>query len=220
MKLTDISDEEIDEHLSVFRYGNFILSNAVRPAYNLSNVPTEGFTLHSYRLADTNEVLPALIASVSREKIVTAFHGLLNDTIDPTGEVHAMLDGTHYVESREDEPEQFIRHPIDRVVLQSYLKQERFENLLLNDGCSGISVVNVSDGSPLEVQLDEHKLFYLAGDMERMESCIRVFQSLGICYRHRMQSIIHSEHLHQSNASHREAFEDLVLELDAEKIQN
>ena len=35
----DLSEEQLDAHMSVARYGDFTLTDAVRPSYNLSIVP-------------------------------------------------------------------------------------------------------------------------------------------------------------------------------------
>ena len=51
------------------------------------------------------------------------------------------------------------REHIDLPVLKSILYD--FEELLLNDGCTGIAVLNPH--MPLEVQFDEHKLLIAYG---------------------------------------------------------
>ena len=51
------------------------------------------------------------------------------------------------------------REHIDLPVLKSMLCD--FEDLLLNDGCTGIAVLNPH--VPLEVQFDEHKLLIVYG---------------------------------------------------------
>ena len=51
------------------------------------------------------------------------------------------------------------REHIDMPVLKSTLYD--FEDLLVNDGCTGIAVLN--PGLPQEVQFDEHKLLIVYG---------------------------------------------------------
>ena len=38
-----LSEEELEAHLGVARYGSFMLSEAVRPSYDLQVVPTQGY---------------------------------------------------------------------------------------------------------------------------------------------------------------------------------
>ena len=38
-----LSEEELEAHLGVARYGNFLLTDAVRPSYDLQVVPSQGY---------------------------------------------------------------------------------------------------------------------------------------------------------------------------------
>ena len=59
-----------------------------------------------------------------------------------------------------NDQEDLYREHIDVPVLKSILLD--FEDLLLNDGCTGIAVINPAKRQ--EVQLDEHKLLIVYGD--------------------------------------------------------
>ena len=38
-----LSEEELEAHLGVARYGSFLLTDAIRPSYDLQVVPSEGY---------------------------------------------------------------------------------------------------------------------------------------------------------------------------------
>ena len=44
-----LSESELEAHLAVARYGDFELTDAVRPSYNLEVVPSAGFRHDVYR---------------------------------------------------------------------------------------------------------------------------------------------------------------------------
>ncbi len=54
-----LSEEELEAHLGVSSYGNFALTDAVRPSYDLQVVPTEGYRHDSYHDEQTNTEVPA-----------------------------------------------------------------------------------------------------------------------------------------------------------------
>ena len=44
----DLSQDQLDAHLSVGRYGNFALTDAVRPSFGLEVIPREGYRRDVY----------------------------------------------------------------------------------------------------------------------------------------------------------------------------
>ena len=60
-----LSDEELEAHLGVARYGDFELSDAVRPSYNLEIVPSAGYRHDTYRDEENRANVPVLMAAVS-----------------------------------------------------------------------------------------------------------------------------------------------------------
>ena len=44
-----LSEEELETHLGVARYGNFLLTDAIRPSYDLQVVPRQGYRHDAYR---------------------------------------------------------------------------------------------------------------------------------------------------------------------------
>src|SRR5205085_9602030 len=107
-----------------------------------------GYRVEKYR-GRPGLAIPALAAAVSRDRLFDVFLELLA----PLGEVvDVVLETSHA--STADRHRDLRRTHIDRPVLESYMCE--FEDLMLNDGCTGVAVV--ASGRPMEVQFDEHKL--------------------------------------------------------------
>lgn len=186
------------DHLAVDRYGDFLLTDAVRPAPHLPVVPREGYRLGVYRDPRTRASVPVLAAAVSRERLFDVFLALL-DPLGPAVDVvletsHDRADGRHV---------DLVREGIDRPVLESYLCE--FEELLLHDGCTGVAVMTTGGGK--EVQFDEHKLLVVyAADLEPFEA---VFLQAGIARDDGLKLITEGEHLHSTEESYAEQFDQL-----------
>ena len=59
----ELSKEELEVHLGVRRYGEFTLTDAVRPSYDLKVVPRQGYRHDAYHDKETNTDLPVIMAS-------------------------------------------------------------------------------------------------------------------------------------------------------------
>ena len=85
-----------------------------------------------------------------------------------------------------------------------------FEELLLNDGCTGVAVLARS--GPMEVQFDEHKLLVVyARDLDALRgaSCASsASRATTLC-----KLITEGEHLHSTDPQHFEQFEQLCFRL-------
>jgi hypothetical protein len=185
-------------HLRVDRYGDFLLTDAIRPALGLPVVPRQGFRLDVYRDASAGLRIPVLAASVSRDELFNAFLELLSP-LGPT--VDVVLETSHHTggSSHRD----LFREHIDLPVLMSHFCE--FEDLLLNDGCTGTAVIATTE--PMEVQFDEHKLLVVyARDLEPFE---RILRQLGIPRDDKLKLITEGEHLHSTDPRHMEQFEQL-----------
>jgi len=197
-----LNDDELEAHLGVDRYGEFVLTDAIRPSYDLQVIPTQGYRHDVYHDDESQTSVPVLMASASNEHLFEIFMEL----IDPLGEcVDVVLETSH---SREAEGHtDLYREHIDMPVLKSTLWD--FEELLLNDGCSGIAVLN--PGVPMEVQFDEHKLLICyAHDLTPFEE---IFRERGIPCNDQLQFITEAEHVHSSSDIYREHFEQLKMRL-------
>src|SRR5580658_3507647 len=157
-----LSEEELEAHLGVARYGNFKLTEAIRPSYDLQVVPAQGFRHDAYRDEQSRTNVPVLMAAVSAERLFETFMDLL----DPLGGVvDVVLETSHSGEEKGHTD--LYREHIDAPVLKSILWE--YEDLLVNDGCTGIAVLN--PGLPQEIQFDEHKLLIVYGDqLQEFES--------------------------------------------------
>jgi hypothetical protein len=197
-----VSDEELEAHLHVSRYGDFELSDAVRPSYNLEVVPSAGFRHDVYRDEENRTNVPVLMAAVGRDRMMESFMALIEGLGDV---VDVVLETSHTNNSHGHTD--LYREYIEMPILQSTLWD--FEDLLVNDGCTGIAVLNPS--VPQEVQLDEHKLLIVYGkDLSAYE---RVLLDSRVPCREDMRFITEAEHVHSTCERYVEEFDQLKMRL-------
>jgi hypothetical protein len=203
-----VSEDELEAHLSVVRYGDFVLTDAVRPAYDLTVVPSQGYRHDTYRDEESRTSVPVLMASASTERLFEVFMELL----DPLGpEVDVVLETSHDRGERSGHVDLYREH-IDLPVLKSILWD--FEELLLNDGCTGVAVLNPN--MPREVQFDEHKLLIVYG--EDLSDFEETFERHDVWRNDRMKFITEAEHVHSSSDQYREQFEELRFRLGMDSM--
>jgi hypothetical protein len=197
-----VTSERLAAHLRVDRYGDFRLTGAIRPALDLPVVPRQGYRLDTYRDPRAGLRVPVLAAAVSAEQLFDAFLALL----DPLGElVDVVLETSH--ESEGSQHRDLCRQHVDLPVFKSHLYD--FEDLLLNDGCTGLAVI--SSAAPIELQFDEHKLLIVyARDLRPME---RVLREFGVLRDDSLRLITEGEHLHATDRRFRAEFEQLCCRL-------
>lgn len=198
----DLSQDQLDAHLKVGRYGDFALTDAVRPSFGLEVVPREGYRRDVYRDPETGNTMPVLAASVSSERLFDLFVELL----DPLGEtVDVVMESSH--DSEAGAHADMYREHIDTVILKSTLYD--YEELLLNDGCTGLAALN--PGGPMEVQFDEHKLLFVyAHDLEPFE---RILIDNGLRRDDSLKFLSEAEHLHSTDDVYRDQFDELRYRL-------
>ncbi len=198
----DLSQEELDAHLQVGRYGSFELTDAVRPSIGLEVIPREGYRRDVYRDPETGNTMPVLAASVSSDRLFDVFMDLL----DPLGEeVDVVMESSHDCEPGAHAD--LYREHIDTVILKSTLYD--YDDLLMNDGCTGLAALNPS--GPMEVQFDEHKLLFVyAHDLEPFE---QVLQDAGLKRDDTLKFISEAEHLHSTDDVYKDQFEQLQYRL-------
>ncbi|MEX0702247.1 MAG: hypothetical protein WD069_09145 [Planctomycetales bacterium] len=197
----NLSEDQLEAHLRISRYGNFRLTDAVRPSYDLEVVPRPGFRHDVYRDRETGVDIPVVMAAASSERILDLFFDLVDHVGD---EVDVVLETSH--ESRTGHQD-LLREQIDLPVLKSVLYD--FEDMLLNDGCTGVAVLNPR--TPVEVQFDEHKLLILYGqDLDAFEDVLREY-GLDCCEE--MRFITEAEHVHSSSDEYQQQFEQLRYRL-------
>jgi hypothetical protein len=127
------------------------------------------------------------------------------ELIDPLGfEVDVVLETSH---NRNGGHEDLYREHIDMPVFKSTLWD--YEDLLLNDGCTGIAVLNPD--VPQEVQFDEHKLLIVYGDpLDRFE---QILIEHGVYRDDEINFISEAEHVHSSSETYSQQFRELQTNL-------
>jgi hypothetical protein len=199
---SQISEAELEAHLGVARYGDFELSEAVRPSYDLEIVPSAGFRHDIYHDDENRTNVPVLMASVTRQGLMDSFMALIEGLGDV---VDVVLETSHG--SQSNGHTDLYREHIEMPILQSTLWD--FEELLLNDGCTGIAVLNPR--IPQEVQLDEHKLLIVYG--KELKEYERTLIEGNVPCREDMRFITEAEHVHSTCERYVEEFEQLKLRL-------
>ena len=197
-----LSEEQLEAHLAVQRYGRFTLTDAIRPSYDLKVTPRQGYRHDFYLDEETKTKVPVLMAAASREILFDIFMEL----IEPLGcEVDVVLETSHNRESAGHTD--LYREHIDLPVFKSMLWD--FEDLLTNDGCTGMAVLNPQ--IPQEVQFDEHKLLIVYGNPLRAYE--NVFAKFGVRRDDNMKFITEAEHVHSSSDKYYESFDELKMRL-------
>lgn len=151
-----------------------------------------------YRDPRSGLEVPVLVAAVSRENLFELFLALL----EPLGEVvDVVLETSHATTSALHQD--LYREHIDLPVLLSHFCD--FEDLLLNDGCTGTAVISTTE--PMEVQFDEHKLLVIyARDLKTFE---QVLLDWDVPRDDSLTLITEGEHLHSTDPRYQESFEQL-----------
>jgi hypothetical protein len=178
------------------------LTGAVRPASHLPVTLSEGYRQEVYRPSSQGMQVPLLVASVSCERLFDVFVDLL----EPLGSVvDIVLETSHY--SSGPIHQDLFRESMDLPVLLSYLYE--FEDLLLNDGCTGIAVLSATE--PMEVQFDEHKLLVVYA--QELAPFQGILEEQGIARKQDLQLITEGEHLHRTDPEYVKGFQKLCAHL-------
>jgi hypothetical protein len=167
-------------------------------------IPREGFRQAVYRDHRHRIRIPVLAASVSREKLFDVFLSL----VEPLGPVvDVVLETSH--RNRNGKHRDLRRTDIDAPILASYCWE--FEDLLLNDGCTGIAVL--ASDKAMEIQFDEHKLLLVYA--RKLKPFRRILKSFNIMRDDDMPLISEAEHMHGSEPHHFDEFRELCNRIGA-----
>lgn len=195
-----MTPDRMATHLSVNSYGNFRLTDAIRPGVGLPVRPRQGYRVEVYRDPKAKLRLPMLSAAVSAEHLFETFLALL----EPLGEVvHVVLESSHGLTA--DAHLDLRREHIDRAVLASHFYD--FEELLTHDGCTGVAVL--ARRRPMEVQFDEHKLLHVYA--ANLKPFRRVLRDRGVRRRAVLPLISEAEHLHHTTGHFADDFRQLAM---------
>lgn len=202
-----VNYRQFDAHLHFERYGDFQLTDAIRPGPGVPVIPREGFRQAVYRDYRHRLRIPVIAASVSREKLFEVFLALLQ----PLGEVvDVILETSHRTPAGKHRD--LRRTAIDKPVITSYCCE--YEDLLTHDGCTGIAIMSSSE--PMEIQFDEHKLLIVyARDLKPFR---RILRDHDVPRDDDMKLISEGEHLHGSEPQHHGLFRELCYRIGVGKL--
>ena len=192
------SDAQLAEHLKIDQYDSFRLTDAVRPAMNPTIKPRQGYRHDTYIDEETQTKVPVVMAAASREELFPLFLKLIQK-LGPYVDVvlessHSNIEGGHV---------DLYREQIDMAVLTSILWD--FEDLLLNDGCTGIAVLNPE--TPQEIQFEEHKLLIIYGSP--LETYEFILEQHGVPEDQDVKFITEAEHIHSTSDEYADRFYQL-----------
>lgn len=175
---------------------------AVRPSKNSTIVPVQGFRNDTYVDETTGAKIPVIMASVSKEEVFHTFMKLIQRL---GSVVDVVIESSH--DSNSTDHVDLYREHIDMPVLTSILWE--YEDLLLNDGCTGIAVLNPN--IPQEIQFEEHKLLICYGSP--LEPFEFILDAAGVHETQDIRFVTESEHVHSSSATYARQFEQLRTDL-------
>lgn len=210
--LEALSGEDLEARLAITKYGDFELTDAVRPATD-DFVPQRGYKY--VWIPWSNVPLSVLTVAETKDNLLPLFYDFLDTFQGQEGEVLQVdiaLEGTHDRSSSEEHVD-YWSEDVDYPVLCSHLID--FENLLLNDGCSGITVIHPL--RRIKVRFDEHKLFQIYGRSEDLKPFENIFQWYGTPYEPNLQLIKDSDHAHETSEEFEEQFQRLKVLLGADE---
>lgn len=199
-----LTDAQLEAHLEVSRYGTFELTDAIRPSVDLQVIPRQGFRHDTYVDPTSNVKVPVIMASASRERLFDLFIDMIG-SLGPV--VDVVLETSHYHTGGHED---HYREHIDTPVLSSILYD--FEEMLLNDGCTGIAVLNPKRQQ--EVQFDEHKM--LIGYGSPLEAFERILINHDVYIDKDIRFITEAEHVHSSSDQMYDLFQTLSMRLGME----
>lgn len=196
-----LSEEELKIHLNIAKYDEFELTDAIRPSYDIRIKPQQAYRYDCYVDEENGSNVPVIMAAASRH----ALFDLFLDLIEPLGEnVDVVLETSHKNGCGHQD---LYRESIDMPVLKSILYE--FEDLLVNDGCTGIAVLNPQ--LPQEVQFDEHKLLMVYGSP--LEPYEQILETGNVVFNPKVRFLTEAEHVHSTTETFQMQFEELKTAL-------
>ena len=182
-----LTDDELQTHMGITTYGAFELTDAIRPSYDLQITPRQGFRFDEYVDETSGTKTPVIMAAATKNSLMDLFVEL----IEPLGAVvDVVLETSHRAGG---DHEDLYREHIDMPVLISTLWE--FEDLMLNDGCTGIAVINPAKRQ--EVQMDEHKLLITYGSP--LDTFKQILINGDVYPDDEIRFITEAEHVHSSS---------------------
>ena len=164
--------------------------------------PVQGYRHDVYVDEESKSKVPVIMAAASKPVLFHLFMNLVGK-LGPV--VDVVLETSH--DHRSGGHNDLYREQIDMPVLMSILWD--YEDLLTNDGCTGIAVLNPN--TPQEIQFEEHKLLIVYGSpLEQFEHTL---ETAGVGCNPDIQFITEAEHVHSSTDHFQRRFQQLRTEL-------
>ena len=209
-----LSEEDINGHLRIRRYGDFMLTQGISPAYDLRIRPQSGYRRSVYKDQDGQSSI--LVISASQEKILDLFFELA-PLVGPL--VDAFAETSHengiYRFFEDDgfsrDCDSLISQNIDTSVASSIFTE--FDDLLLNDGCTGVALANFRRMA--ELHFDNHKLIIFYGWKKTKELVLQTLARFGIAEDKSLEPICDAEHIHSTTPDFKYQFDQLVARMSA-----
>ena len=165
-------------------------------------MPSAGFRHDMYRDEENRTNVPVLMAAVTKSRMIESFIAL----IEPLGDVVDVVLETSHGTGATATP---ICTANTSTCRSCRARCGTSKTCLMNDGCTGIAVLNPS--IPQEVQLDEHKLLIVYGkDLTAYE---RTLIEGRVPCREDMRFITEAEHVHSTCERYVQEFEELKMRL-------
>lgn len=212
-----LSVEEIDVHIRIKKYGSFTLPWGISPSYDLQVIPRAGFQERWYNPCGANGT-PVLLISASREAIFNLFldlAGFLGKTVDTILETsHRRIDSDNRHRRLDGQHIDIVAEDSDLPVLLSALTD--FEELLVDDGCTGIAIADLK--KHIELQFDEHKMLFFHGWSKfrrKILSLMSEYKIPQIPAEKQKCFVVDAEHAHSTHRRFAEEFEALKIRLGA-----
>ncbi|MEM6363797.1 MAG: hypothetical protein AAF745_05180 [Planctomycetota bacterium] len=203
-----LTDEELQVHMGIKTYGVFELTDAIRPSYDVQIPPRQGFRYDKYVDEASGQQTPVIMAAATRPILMDTFLDLIGNL----GQVvDVVLETSHHSQSHHQD---LYREHIDVPVLKSILME--FEDVLINDGCTGIAVINPARQQ--EVQLDEHKLLIAYGDP--LEAFRQTLIDADVFPEDALRFITEAEHVHSSSERLYDQFNQLKTRLGVDEASD
>ena len=202
-----VSQGQLETHLGMTNYGDFTLTDAVRPSFDLKVEPRQGYRHDVYRDENSQANMPVLMCAASKERLFELFI----EMIKPLGKVVDVVLETSHTREGNGHADLYREH-MDVPVLLSTLWD--YEDLLTNDGCTGIAVLNPN--IPQEVQFDEHKLLIVYG--QELDAYEKILWSYEVHRHDDLRFITEAEHVHSSSDKFADEFEELRMRLGMDAV--
>lgn len=202
-----VNSQSLTHRWQVYCPRPFQLTQAVRPAPQVSLQPQQGYRLAVFHSGTLR--MPMLSAAVSAEYLFEVFLELVSLLGNHVDVVVESTHGFGWGPSR-----LWRREGIDQVVLMSHLCE--FEQLLTHDGCTAIAVINRR--RPAELQFDEHKLLHVySPHLRPFQRCLNRW---GVPRCRRLPLICEAEHIHHTQPRFAQELTGLLYCLAADEERN